>query len=313
MAVLKTENLTKVYKRGLKRTKFTALDNLSIEVKEGEIFGYLGPNGAGKTTTMKILLRLLRPTKGTASILGTNIHEAPKRLRLGYMPENPYFYRFLTGEEFLKFFTRLNRIPVEERKRRIDELLSLVGMEHARGVQIREYSKGMVQRIGLAQALMHDPKLVLLDEPLSGVDPIGRKEIRDLIYRLKCEQGRTIFFCSHILSDVQDICDRVAILHHGKLLRMGDLDDLLGRKDERLRLEVRLPETLDPADLGVPGDTHARIFKASLPNKDDTYRKIEEWRGKGAEILAIIPERKTLEDCFVETIREADPNVALET
>jgi len=313
MAVLKTEGLTKVYRRGWKRGNFTALDNLSIEVQEGEIFGFLGPNGAGKTTTMKILLRLLTPTKGTAYILGANIRKAHQRLRLGYMPENPYFYRFLTGEEFLKFFTRLNRIPAEERKRRIDELLDLVGMTHARNIHIREYSKGMVQRIGLAQALMHDPKLVLLDEPLSGVDPIGRKEIRDLIYHLKQEQGRTIFFCSHILSDVQDICDRVAILHHGKLLKMGSLSELLGRESEKIQVELSLPESLKSEELGVEGELHDRVFKTFLPRNETSYGRIEQWREKGAKILALIPQRKTLEDCFVETIRTADPNVALET
>lgn len=199
MSVLKTENLTKVYKRGWKEAK-TALDSLSIEVHEGEVFGFLGPNGAGKTTTIKILLRLLTPTTGSAQILGKDLRNAPTRLRVGYMPENPYFYRFLTGEEFLKFYAKLNHIPADQRDKRIDELLNTVGMTHARAVRIRDYSKGMVQRIGLAQALMHDPKLVLLDEPLSGLDPIGRKEIRDLVYELK-KQGRTIFFCSHILSE----------------------------------------------------------------------------------------------------------------
>lgn len=312
MAVLKTENLTKVYKRGLKRGKFTALQNLNIEVQEGEIFGFLGPNGAGKTTTMKILLRLLTPTEGTAYILGTNIREAPTRLHLGYMPENPYFYRFLTGGEFLKFFTRLNKIPPADREHRISELLEWVGMSHARNVQIKEYSKGMVQRIGLAQALMHDPKLVLLDEPLSGVDPIGRKEIRDLIYRLK-EQGRTIFFCSHILSDVQDICDRVAILHHGKLLKLGPLDELLGRPDERVHIELKMPAGMSASDLGAEGEVQNHILKLNLPNTEETRQKSKGWTEKGAEILAYVPQRMTLEELFIETIRTSDPNVALET
>jgi len=312
MAVLKTEGLTKVYKRGWGRGKFAALDNLSIEVEEGEIFGFLGPNGAGKTTTIKILLRLLTPTGGSATVLGTDIREPASRLRVGYMPENPYFYRFLTGEEFLKFYTKLNRIPSGDRKKRIDELLDLVGMTHARHKYIREYSKGMVQRIGLAQALMHDPKIVLLDEPLSGVDPIGRKEIRDLIYAIK-EQGRTIFFCSHILSDVEHICNRVAILHHGKLLKMGGLDELLGRDDGKVQVELKLPETLKPEELGVDGGVKNGVFSTTLAGGEEARRKLDEWRAKGAELVAFIPHRKTLEELFVETIREADPNVVLET
>ncbi len=312
MPVLKTENLTKTFRRSWRRGKFTALDNLSIEVHEGEIFGFLGPNGAGKTTTIKILLRLLTPTSGNAYILDTDLRNSPTRLRVGYMPENPYFYRFLTGEEFLKFYARLNRIPAAERGKRIDELLDLVGMRHARKVLLKEYSKGMTQRIGLAQALMHDPKLVLLDEPMSGLDPIGRKEIRDLIYRLKY-QGRTIFFCSHILSDVQDICSRVAILHHGKLLRIGEMNDLLGTGKDKVRVELRLPENLQPSDLGLAGDFHNGVLETVLPNTAETNQMTDKWRTKGAEIISLIPERKSLEEYFVETIRAADPNVVLET
>jgi len=228
------------------------------------------------------------------------------------MPENPYFYRFLTGEEFLQFYAKLNHIPVDQRKRRIDELIATVGMDHARNVRIRDYSKGMVQRIGLAQALMHDPKLVLLDEPLSGLDPIGRKEIRDLVYALK-EQGRTIFFCSHILSDVQDICDRVAILHHGKLLKLGSLDELLGTERDKVDVELRFPDGVSKEDLGVDGDLHNGIFKTVLPDTEEANRRLEDWKAKGATIRAIIPQRKTLEELFVQTIRAQDPKVTLET
>ncbi len=312
MPVLKTENLTKTFRRNWRRGKFTALDNLSIEVYEGEIFGFLGPNGAGKTTTIKILLRLLTPTHGNAYILDTDLRSSARRLRVGYMPENPYFYRFLTGEEFLKFYARLNRIPTSERAKRIDELLDLVGMRHARNVLLKEYSKGMTQRIGLAQALMHDPKLVLLDEPMSGLDPIGRKEIRDLIYQLKY-QGRTIFFCSHILSDVQDICSRVAILHHGKLLKMGEMDDLLGTVKNKVRVQLRLPDGTQPADLDLTGDFHNGLLESVLPNTVETNQMVDKWRVKGVEIISFIPERKSLEEFFVETIRTADPNVGLET
>lgn len=312
MPVLKTENLTKVFRRSWRRGKFTALDNLSIEVQEGEIFGFLGPNGAGKTTTIKILLRLLRPTSGNACILDTDLRAATTRLRVGYMPENPYFYRFLTGEEFLKFYARLNRISHEDQDRRIDELLDLVGMRHARHIPLKEYSKGMTQRIGLAQALMHDPKLVLLDEPMSGLDPIGRKEIRDLIYALK-DQGRTIFFCSHILSDVQDICSRVAILHHGKLLKMGELDELLGTEKNKIRVEIRLPDNVRPSDLDLAGELHNGLLETVLQNTSEANQKLDLWRSKGAQIISWIPERKNLEEIFVETIRAADPNVVLTT
>ena len=312
MAVLKTEDLTKVFRRGWKRGKFTALDSLSIEVEEGEVFGFLGPNGAGKTTTIKILLRLLTPTRGTAYILGKDIRDAPTQMPLGYMPENPYFYRFLTGQEFLRFYARLNRIPQSKRAERIELLLDQVGMTHARHVHIKEYSKGMVQRIGLAQALMHDPKVVLLDEPLSGLDPIGRKEVRDLIYALK-KEGRTIFFCSHILADVQDICDRVAILHHGKLLKLGNLHELLGTEHDRVQVEVKLPEGVSESELGAEGEIYNGVLRTTLANTADVNERIESWRAKGASILAVIPQRKSLEDLFVETIRAEDPHVALGT
>ncbi|MCA9416289.1 MAG: ABC transporter ATP-binding protein, partial [Candidatus Omnitrophica bacterium] len=237
---------------------------------------------------------------------------APTRLRVGYMPENPYFYRFLTGEEFLQFYAKLNHIPSNQRKKRIDELIETVGMNHARNVRIRDYSKGMVQRIGLAQALMHDPKLVLLDEPLSGLDPIGRKEIRDLVYALK-EQGRTIFFCSHILSDVQDICDRVAILHLGKLLKLGSLSELLGTEKDRVEVELKMPEGTTKESLGIQGDFHNGIFKTMLDNTEQANQFLDQWKSKGAVVRALIPQRKSLEELFVETIRAQDPKVALET
>lgn len=312
MAVLKTENLTKVFRRSWRRGKFTALDNLSIEVQEGEIFGFLGPNGAGKTTTIKILLRLLSPTAGNAYVLGANLQADPTRFHVGYMPENPYFYRFLTGEEFLKFYARLNRVSTKDRRTRIDHLLEMVGMTHARHVPLKEYSKGMTQRIGLAQALMHDPKLVLLDEPMSGLDPIGRKEIRDLIYSMK-DQGRTIFFCSHILSDVQDICSRVAILHRGKLLKLGSLDDLLGSEKSKVRVQLRLPEPTQPSDHGLSGDFHGGVLRTVFSNTEETNQRLFDLRGKGVQILSVVPERRSLEDLFVETIRATDPKFALET
>ena len=224
--VLQTRALSKVYRDFWGRQKVRALKGLDLEVHRGEVFGLLGPNGSGKTTTIKLLLGLLFPTEGEALVFGKPASDVAKNERLGYLPEESYLYRFLTADETLDFYGRLFDMPSEVRRQRIDKLIEMVGLQKARKRQLQEYSKGMTRRIGLAQALINDPELILLDEPTSGLDPIGTREMKDMILRLKSE-GKTIIMCSHLLADVQDVCDRIAILHQGELKELGRVDELL--------------------------------------------------------------------------------------
>jgi len=232
MPVVEIENLTKDFYIGFwKKRPVRALDNLCLQVNQGEIFGFLGPNGAGKSTTLKILMNLLRPTSGQARILGKPVATVSMHQAIGYLPENPYFYDYLTPEELLTYTGRLFGLKQPELARKVDSLLTRVGLGGARGVQLRKFSKGMVQRIGIAQAIINDPQIVFLDEPMSGLDPLGRMQVRGIITSLK-SQGVTVFFSSHILPDVEAICDRVAILNKGKLLEVGALEEIL-----RVRIE----------------------------------------------------------------------------
>jgi ABC-2 type transport system ATP-binding protein len=228
--VIETRNLTKIYRDFWGRQKVRALKALDLEVRRGEIFGLLGPNGSGKTTTMKLLLGLLFPTSGQAIVLGKPAAEVTKNERIGYLPEESYLYRFLNAEETLNFYGRLFDMPASVRKQRVAELIDMVGLNWAKRRQLKEYSKGMTRRIGLAQALINDPELILLDEPTSGLDPIGTREMKDLIIKLQ-KQGKTIVMCSHLLADVQDVCDRIAILHQGELKEMGRVESLLKVRD----------------------------------------------------------------------------------
>ena len=228
--VIETRNLSKVYRDFWGRKKVNALKSLDIEVKQGEIFGLLGPNGSGKSTTIKLILGLLFPTSGRVLVFDKDASETSKNERIGYLPEESYLYKFLTAEETLDFYGRLFDMSSSERKKRVDELIRLVGLSGAKHRQLREYSKGMTRRVGLAQALINDPDLILLDEPTTGLDPIGTREMKDLILSLR-DQGKTILLCSHQLADVQDVCDRVAILHQGELKELGKVSDLLKVQD----------------------------------------------------------------------------------
>jgi ABC-2 type transport system ATP-binding protein len=230
MPAVKTDNLTKVYSSPLGFQKVLALDRLTIQIEQGEVFGLLGPNGSGKTTTMKLLLGLLFPTAGSAEVLGRPAGDVAVKQRIGFLPEESYLYRFLTAEETLDFYGRLFEIPRHERRERTARLIKLVGLEEARKRPLKGYSKGMARRIGLAQALINDPELIFLDEPTSGLDPIGSREIKDLILDLK-RQGKTVLLCSHLLADVQDVCDRIAILDRGQLKVVGPVNDLISVKD----------------------------------------------------------------------------------
>src|SRR5512142_2265120 len=224
--ILRTEGLTKTFEVGVRRRRVRAVDDLTLSVDEGEIFGFIGPNGAGKTTTIKMLMGLIFPTRGKAFIFDAPIPSEASKARLGYLPENPSYHEFLTGMEALRFFATLAGVPRAEQARRCEELLGLVGLSDAAGRQIRKYSKGMQQRLGIAQALVSDPALVVLDEPMSGLDPIGRREMRDLILELK-RRGKTVFFSTHILPDVETLCDRVGIILGGNLRAVGRIADLL--------------------------------------------------------------------------------------
>lgn len=229
--VIETKNLSKVYRDFWGRQKVRALKALDLEVQKGEIFGLLGPNGSGKSTTMKLLLGLLFPTSGQALVLGKESTNVEKNERIGYLPEESYLYKFLNAEETLDFYGRLFDMPAKVRRERVRELIEQVGLTWARRRQLKEYSKGMTRRIGLAQALINDPDLILLDEPTSGLDPIGVDEMKSMIIDLK-EQGKTVVMCSHLLTDVQNVCDRIAILHQGELKELGRVDSLLEVSDE---------------------------------------------------------------------------------
>jgi ABC-2 type transport system ATP-binding protein len=304
-AVIEIEGLTKDYEVGfLKKRKIRALDHLTLEVGRGEIFGFLGPNGAGKTTTLKLLTGLIYPTEGTARILGQAIDNVATRASIGYLPENPYFYDYLSGRELLEYTAALFGIPKRNARARTDELLDLVGLERDRADrQLRKYSKGMLQRVGIAQALVNDPEIVFMDEPMSGLDPIGRREIRDLLLSLRAK-NKTIFFSSHILSDVEALCDRAAILSRGRLLRSGTVQELAGAQDSALELIA----------IGVDSDT-LRKFSASMPSLDsatvtpngvhlvlNSETEVDEAlaaiRRSGGKLVSINPRRRSLEDIF---------------
>ncbi|MFQ5872541.1 MAG: ABC transporter ATP-binding protein [Dehalococcoidia bacterium] len=307
MVVLKTERLGKTYRQGFWRKKVPVLHDLNLEVDRGEIFGYLGPNGAGKTTTIKILMGLVFPDTGEAQILGGHIHDPAIKSRVGFLPENPYFYDYLTGRELLDFYGRLFGLPRAVRQDRIAELLRQVGMEGRADQPLRKFSKGMVQRIGLAQALLNDPELVILDEPMSGLDPLGRHEVRDLILRLK-ERGKTVFFSTHIIPDVELICDRVAILIGGRLVRSGQLDDLLGSRIESIDVVASgCPEGLrgeaGPLCIQPPADQGSR-FVFTVKDEGTLASLLKLLVGSGARVHAVTPRKQSLEEHFIAQMGE---------
>src|SRR5947209_6039439 len=235
-AAIEIENLTKDYPFGfLHLKKKTSLEGLTMSVENGEVFGFLGPNGAGKSTTIKLLMGLIFPTAGTARILGKPISDISMHADIGYLPEQPYFYDYLTAAELLDYFARFHDLPPQERKARVDHMLKKVGLETARKIQLRKYSKGMLQRVGLAQAILHDPKVVILDEPMSGLDPVGRREVRDIILELR-RAGKTVLFSTHILSDAEMLCDRVGVIVGGKLRGVGAPDEIVGMKAHAMEI-----------------------------------------------------------------------------
>ena len=299
--IIEIENLTKDYEVGFfKKRKVRALDDLSLTVNRGQIFGFLGGNGAGKTTTIKILMGLLYPTSGTARILDKDIADVSMHQRIGYCPENPYFYDYLTASELMKYFGELFGLDGDERKRRAADLLSKVGLEEKDwNKQLRKFSKGMLQRVGLAQALINEPEIVFFDEPMSGLDPIGRREIRELILELR-EKGTTVFMSTHILSDVEALCDEVAILRGGRLTAMGKLDELLTKHGENQVFEVSLKnvtaEQLPGRYTAVP---HASGVTVQIDDEGEIEKLLSEARSAGGRIISVQAVRQSLEELFV--------------
>ncbi len=281
------------------------MDGLTLSVNEGEIFGFVGPNGAGKTTTIKMLMGLIFPTSGKAWIFDAPIPSEASKARIGYLPEHPAWYEFLTGLEALRFFARLSGVPRAEETRRCEELLALVGLADAADRQIRKYSKGMQQRLGVAQALVSDPAFVVLDEPMSGLDPVGRKEVRDLILELK-RRGKTVFFSTHILTDVESLCDRAGILVGGRLRDVGRLSELLSPRVRTVELVAVVPEAARGAlAVGVLERRDGETFAVSFADEGAADAAVRAIAAAGGRIVSLTPHRETLEDVFVRRMGEA--------
>jgi len=278
--IIETRNLTKVYRDFWGRQKVPALNSLDLKVNRGEVFGLLGPNGSGKTTTIKLLLGLLFPTKGRALVFDKDSTDVSNKERIGYLPEESYLYKFLNAEETLDFYGRLFNMTTEDRRNKVNELIEMVGLDWARQRQLREYSKGMTRRIGLAQALINDPELIFLDEPTTGLDPIGTQDMKDLIIRLR-DQGKTVLLCSHLLPDIQDVCDRIAILHRGELKEVGRLDALLT----------------------VSNRTQVIAEDLSKEAEDEIRAVIER---HGGSLVQMDNPRTTLKELFLEIVEESE-------
>jgi ABC-2 type transport system ATP-binding protein len=306
MSAIEILGLEKTYSVGFwrKRPK-RALHPLHLSVEDGEIFGFLGPNGAGKTTTLKLLMGLVFPTAGSARILGREWTDPRVKAQIGFLPEQPYFYDYLTAHELLEYYGQLSGVPAKQRKQRVEQVLQQVGLRDVQGVQLRKFSKGMLQRVGIGQAILHDPKLVFFDEPMSGLDPMGRREVRDLMVQLKRE-GKTVFFSTHILSDAETLCDRVAIIHKGELRGVGAVEDLTSSVQGKVEViwhGTQVPATLKAAgaECHVTGDRVRAIIDES---QQDAV--IDALRRERLRLIAITPVRTSLEAYFVEKLRRAE-------
>jgi ABC-2 type transport system ATP-binding protein len=307
MFAIETFALEKWYRAGFwRRSLRCALRPLTLTVEEGEIFGYLGPNGAGKTTTLKLLMGLVFPSAGSARIFGRFLDDPVTKSQIGFLPEQPYFYDYLTATELLNYYAQLSAVPPRERSRRVEAVLARVGLAKVGHLQLRKFSKGMLQRVGIAQAIVHEPRAVFLDEPMSGLDPIGRREVRDLIQSLK-DQGKTIFFSTHILSDAEALCDRVAVLHEGELRGVGVVAELAARMSGKM-------EVLWEGAAAVPA---LRALGAEIHATGETVRGVlpevvldaalETLRRAAARLISVTPVRITLEDYFVERLGQQPP------
>jgi ABC-2 type transport system ATP-binding protein len=295
--------LTKDYPAGFWRKRMRrSLDNLTLQVEEGEVFGFLGPNGAGKTTTLKLLMGLIFPTSGTARVLGRSIDDVAMRRDIGYLPEQPYFYDYLTARELLDYYARFSGFSATDRRERVEKNLERVGLAAVGKVQLRKFSKGMLQRVGIAQAILHDPKVLFLDEPMSGLDPVGRREVRDIILDLK-RQGRTVFFSTHILSDAEILCDRVAVLNSGKLQGVGAPNEIVSI--ELLGMEILFEAVAGrplPAALLEHATKTGSRYHIVVPEAD-LYAALDQLKASAARILSVTPVRPTLEDYFFRLVK----------
>src|SRR6202163_2583889 len=303
MTAIDIVGLEKTYSVGFWRKKpKCALKPLHLRIEEGEIFGFLGPNGAGKTTTLKMLMGLVYPTAGSAKILGMEINDPRMKAQIGFLPEQPYFYDYLTSGELLNYYGQLSGVAPKERERKVREVLDRVGLADVIRVQLRKFSKGMLQRVGIAQAILHDPRIVFLDEPMSGLDPMGRREVRDLMEQLK-QEGKTVFFSTHILSDAEALCDRVAIIHLGELRGVGAVEDLTATVQGKV--EVVWQGTVVPPSMKALGaECHVTrdTVRAMLPeNQQDAA--IDALRRERIRLIAITPLRTSLEAYFVEKLQ----------
>ncbi|MEE9218967.1 MAG: ABC transporter ATP-binding protein [Acidobacteriota bacterium] len=303
MSILEISGLSKSFPTHLFLKRVQILHEISFSVEPGEVFGLLGANGAGKTTTLKSVVGLLRPERGSVRLFGLPVTDPRARQRLGYLPENPYFYDYLTGYEFLDFYARLCGLEAGARRERIQTLIRRVGLEGCCERPLRKFSKGMVQRVGVAQALLQDPDLVILDEPMSGLDPIGRRDVRDIILELK-RGGKTVLFSSHILADAEMICDRVAILRQGRVAACGRLEQLLG---QQVRFWEATVAGIDPASLSVP---HQQVWQRNecvllrVHDPAQVEALVREVPRLGGRLLALVPHRQTLEDVFLSEVGE---------
>jgi ABC-2 type transport system ATP-binding protein len=310
---IEIEGLTKDYAVGFWRKRMRrALDGLSFQVREGEVFGFLGPNGAGKTTTLKLLMGLIFPTSGTARIRGRSIDDVEMHREIGFLPEQPYFYDYLTARELLDYSARFFHFTAADRRERVTRFLERVGLSDAADVQLRRFSKGMLQRVGIAQAILHDPQVVFLDEPTSGLDPVGRREVRDIILDLQ-RQGRTVFFSTHILPDAEVLCDRVAVLVGGKLQGVGTPQEIVSIAVQGMEIHFELPakRTL-PAALANRATPSGVFYRLEVPEAE-LYDVIEQLRAVEARILSVAQLKPTLEDYFFRLVdREKAPSYAVE-
>jgi ABC-2 type transport system ATP-binding protein len=305
MAAIEILGLEKTYSVGFwrKRPK-RALRPLYLAVEEGEIFGFLGPNGAGKTTTLKLLMGLVYPTAGSARILGMELSDPRMKVQIGFLPEQPYFYDYLTARELLEYYGRLSGVAGKERSHKVDEVLKRVGLPDVGGIQLRKFSKGMLQRVGIAQAILHEPRVVFLDEPMSGLDPMGRREVRDLMEQLK-QEGKTVFFSTHILADAEALCDRVGIIHLGELRGVGAVEELTASVHGKVELVwqgTTVPASLRAlgADCHVTGDTVRAVLA-----EDRQDAAIEALRRERLRLISVVPVRTSLEDYFVQKLQPA--------
>jgi ABC-2 type transport system ATP-binding protein len=302
--MIEVRDLSKWF-RGAGGERVTAVDAVRFTVRPGEVFGLLGPNGAGKTTTLKLLMGIIFPTSGSAQILGRHFHDPEVKRQIGFLPEQPYFYDYLSAPELLNYYAQLSGVSAEDRRRRIPALLERVGLADVGKKQLRKFSKGMLQRVGIAQAIVHEPKIVFLDEPMSGLDPIGRREIRELIQGLK-DEGKTIFFSTHILSDAEALCDRVAVIHKGELRGVGVVEDLKSKSSDKVEIVWQGAHALKAvsslvAESHVTGDSVRAV--ATAANADLLVQKLQQ---QHARLISYNPLSAAVEDYFVEHTTERE-------